>query len=36
MVNIGIRDNDLAIIERADSARNGEIVVTFINSSLLF
>ena len=30
MVNVGIRDNDLAIIERADSARNGDIVVALI------
>ena len=33
MVNIGIRNNDLAILERADSARNGEIVVALIEDS---
>ncbi|PRR81345.1 transcriptional repressor LexA [Clostridium vincentii] len=31
MINIGIRDGDLAIIEHADSASNGEIVVALID-----
>lgn len=30
MINVGIMDNDLAIIERADSAINGDIVVALI------
>lgn len=33
MVNVGIRDNDLAIIEKADTARNGEIVAALIDDS---
>jgi len=31
MINIGIRDGDLAIIEHADSASNGEVVVALID-----
>lgn len=31
MINIGVRDGDLAIIEHADSASNGEIVVALID-----
>ena len=31
MINIGVRDGDLAIIEQADSASNGEIVVALID-----
>lgn len=33
MVNVGIRDNDLAIIESAQSAINGDIVVALIEDS---
>ena len=33
MINAGIRDNDLAIIESAQSAINGEIVVALIDDS---
>lgn len=33
MVNVGIRDNDLAIIERSESASNGDIVVALIEDS---
>lgn len=33
MVNAGIRDDDLAIIEVAETARNGEIVVALIDDS---
>jgi len=33
MVNVGIRDNDLAIIERAETARNGDIVAALIDDS---
>ncbi|OPJ63662.1 transcriptional repressor LexA [Clostridium chromiireducens] len=33
MVNAGIRDNDLAIIEKADNARNGDIVAALIEDS---
>lgn len=32
MINRGIRDGDLAIIEKAESARNGEIVVALIEN----
>ncbi|HEY5523704.1 MAG TPA: transcriptional repressor LexA [Clostridium sp.] len=31
MINIGVRDGDLAIIEHADSASNGEVVVALID-----
>jgi repressor LexA len=31
MINIGVRDGDLAIIEHADSASNGEVVVVLID-----
>jgi len=31
MINIGVRDGDLAIIEQADSASNGEVVVALID-----
>ncbi len=31
MIDIGIMDGDLVIIERRDSARNGEVVVALIN-----
>lgn len=30
MINMGIEDGDLAIIEKADSARNGDVVVALI------
>jgi repressor LexA len=30
MINVGIRDGDLAIIEKSDNASNGEIVVALI------
>jgi len=33
MVNVGIRDNDLAIIESTQNAINGEIVVALIDDS---
>lgn len=33
MINVGIRDNDLAIIESAQSAINGDIVVALIEDS---
>ncbi|MCE5219716.1 MAG: transcriptional repressor LexA [Clostridium sp.] len=33
MVNVGIRDNDLAIIESAQNAINGDIVVALIDDS---
>lgn len=33
MINVGIRDNDLAIIECAQTAINGEIVVALIDDS---
>lgn len=33
MVNLGIRDNDLAIIEKAETARNGDIVAALIDDS---
>ena len=33
MVNVGIRDNDLAIIESAQDAINGDIVVALIDDS---
>jgi repressor LexA len=33
MINAGIRDNDLAIIENAQTALNGEIVVALIEDS---
>ena len=33
MINVGIRDNDLAIIECAQSAINGDIVVALIDDS---
>ena len=33
MVNVGIRDNDLAIIESAQNAVNGDIVVALIDDS---
>lgn len=33
MVNIGIRDNDLAIIEISETARNGEIIAAIIDDS---
>ena len=33
MINIGIRDNDLAIIESAQAAKNGDIVVALIDDS---
>lgn len=33
MINAGIRDNDLAIVESAQSAINGEIVVALIDDS---
>ena len=32
MINVGIRDGDLAIIEKAESAVNGEIVVALIEN----
>jgi len=32
MIDIGIMDGDLVVIEKRDSARNGEIVVALINS----
>ena len=31
MINIGIMDGDMVIIEKRDSARNGEVVVALIN-----
>lgn len=31
MINIGVKDGDLAIIEHADSALNGEVVVALID-----
>jgi len=33
MINVGIRDNDLAIVESAQNAINGDIVVTLIEDS---
>lgn len=33
MINVGINDNDLAIIESKSSAKNGEIVVALIDDS---
>ena len=33
MINVGIRDNDLAIIESAQNAINGDIVVALIDDS---
>jgi repressor LexA len=33
MVNAGIRDNDLAIIEREQTAKNGDIIVALIEDS---
>lgn len=33
MVNAGIRNNDLAIIEKADTAKNGDIVAAMIDDS---
>ena len=33
MINVGIRDNDLAIIENVQSAINGDIVVALIDDS---
>ena len=33
MIDAGIRDGDLAVIEQRDSARNGEIVVALINDN---
>ena len=33
MINVGIRDNDLAIIENAQNAINGDIVVALIDDS---
>ena len=33
MVNVGIRDNDLAIIESSQDAINGDIVVALIDDS---
>lgn len=32
MIEVGIMDGDLVIIERRDSARNGEIVVALVNN----
>lgn len=34
MVNVGIRDRDLAIIEKIDTARNGDIILTSIYNIL--
>lgn len=35
MINVGIRSNDLAIIEMAEEAMNGEIVLTLINNATI-